>query len=91
MHDGGQAILINEVGNYVLIGRSMSFGNGDRNIFMVTTNTDGVELSRDIVGGERDDLGQDILEHNGYYYIIGHTNSFNDNMNDLYVVKYKWH
>ena len=91
MHDGGQAILINEVGNYVLIGRSMSFGNGDRNIFMVTTNTDGVELSRDIIGGERDDLGQDILEHNGYYYIIGHTNSFNDNMNDLYVVKYKWH
>ena len=90
MHDGGQAILINEAGNYVLIGRSMSFGNGDRNILMVTTNSEGVQLSQNIIGGSRDDWGQDILDYKGHYYIIGHTNSFNDNMNDVYVVKYKW-
>lgn len=89
MHDGGQAILINEVGNYVLIGRSMSYGNGDRNILMITTNTEGIAIYQDIIGGEKADWGQDILEYKGYYYIIGHTNSFNDNMNDVYIVKYR--
>lgn len=89
MHDGGQAIAINEVGNYVLIGRSMSFGSGDRNIFMVTTDTQGNQLSQEVIGGERDDWGQDIISNDNNYYIIGHTNSFNNNANDVYIVKYK--
>jgi hypothetical protein len=89
MHDGGQAIGINEIGQYVLIGRSMSFRNGDRNIYMVTTDTDGNTLSEVILGGERDDWGQHLIVHNDHYYILGHTNSFNDNANDAYVLKYR--
>lgn len=67
----------------------MSFGSGDRNIFMVTTDTQGNLLSQVVIGGERDDWGQDIISNDNNYYIIGHTNSFNNNANDVYIVKYK--
>ncbi len=89
MHDGGQAIAINEIGQYVLIGRSMSFRSGNRNIYMVTTDTDGNTLSEVILGGERDDWGQHLIVHKDHYYVLGHTNSFNDNANDAYILKYK--
>ncbi len=88
-HDGGQAMLINSEGNYVLIARSTSFGAGDRNIYMVTTNTNGDVLSEEVLGGSKADWGQDILEHQGHYYIVGHSNSFShNNDDDVYVVKY---
>lgn len=88
-HDGGHALLVNNAGNYVLVARSMSFGNGDRNIYLVTTTPDGNIISEDVIGGEKDDWGQDIIEVGAFYYIVGHSNSMSDTQNDVYVVKYK--
>jgi len=88
-HDGGQALLINKEGNYVFIGRSMSFENGDRNIYMVTTDPNGRILSTDVIGGSNGDWGQSILEHYNYYYIVGHSNSYSNGNDDVYLIKYR--
>lgn len=86
-HDGGQALLINNDGNYVLIARSMSFGNGSRNIYMVVTDPNGDLITEKIIGGSQNDWGQDIIEYESFYYIVGHSNSFSPGDNDAYVVK----
>lgn len=87
MHDGGQAILINSDGNYVYVARSMSFGNGDRNIYMLTSDPDGKIVSENIIGGDKNDWGNKILEYGSYYYIVGHSNSFGREDDDVYLVR----
>lgn len=87
-HDGGQASLVNKEGNYVLLGRGMSFGNGERNIFLVTTNPDGNQLSQIIIGKEKDERADKIIEIGAYYYLAGHSNSFSSGGdNDAYLVR----
>lgn len=86
-HDGGQASLINNEGNYILVARSMSFGNGDRNIYLVETDPNGNLISEKVIGGSQNDWGQDIIEHRSFYYIVGHTNSFGNEDNDAYIIK----
>jgi hypothetical protein len=88
-HDGGQSMLINSDGNYVYIARSMSYGNGSRNVYMVCSNPNGDIISETVIGGDQNDWGNKILEHESYYYIVGHSNSFSGSHDDAYVVKYK--
>ncbi|MCH2044067.1 MAG: hypothetical protein MK212_07975 [Saprospiraceae bacterium] len=89
MHDGGQALLINSDGNYVFIARSMSFGNNSRSIYMVISDPLGNLISEEVIGGSLNDWGEDIIEYDGFYYIVGHSNSFRDGDNDIYLVKKK--
>lgn len=89
LHDGGQTLLIHNEGNYVFIARSMSFGNGDRDIYMVITNSSGDIISEKIIGGSKNDWGQDIIVHNSFYYIVGHSNSYTGGDNDVFIVKLK--
>ena len=88
MHDGGQAAIFNSKGNYVLVARSMSFGNGDRNAYMVeVSSSDGTIIQEQVVGGDKNDRIDDIIEFNGYYYLVGHSDSDGAGGNDVYVVK----
>lgn len=88
-HDGGEALLINDAGNYVFVGRSMSFGAGDREIYMVTTNPSGDVLATDTLGGPASDWAEDIVGLGDFYFLIGHSNSFDDEDGDVYVEKYR--
>lgn len=88
MHDGGEALLINEAGNYVFVGRSMSFGTGDRNIYLVTTNPSGETLATDTLGGAMSDWAEDIIAYKEFYFLIGHSNSYGEENGDVYVEKY---
>ena len=88
-HDGGEDLLINEEGNYVFMARTMSFGNGNRNIYVVTTDLNGNQLSETVIGGSQNDWGEEIIELDDYYFIVGHSNSLGAGDNDAYVVKLK--
>lgn len=87
MHDGGQCQLISSTGNYVFVGRSTSFSQGDRNAYMITANTNGEVLEAEIIGNAGDDKIDDIIEYKGYYYLLGHSNSFGAGQNDVWLVK----
>ena len=67
----------------------MSFGSGERNIFMVTTNTNGEVLKKEVIGEAGNDLAQDIKESSEYYYLVGENNSFGNGDNDVFVLKQK--
>lgn len=87
-HDGGEALLINAAGEYVFVGRSKSYGNGERDIFMVRTSPQGEVLSEAVLGGEENDWAEAILAHGDYYYLVGHTETA-DLGAELYLIKYK--
>ena len=89
MHDGGQCQLISSNGNYVFVARSMSFGSGDRNAYVVNTNTKGDVISKEVIGGSGNDRIDDIIEFDGYYYLVGHSNSSGAGLDDVWIVKKK--
>jgi len=86
-HDGGQALLINNEGNYVFIGRTMSFGSGMRDAIMVISDPNGHEISSQYFGGPLNDRIDNLIEHNNFYYLAGQTNSFGNGGSDIYLIK----
>ncbi len=90
MHGGGQLAIVNSKGNYVAVARSMSFGNGDRNAYLAEVSaSDGSVIREQVIGGEKNGRIDDIIEFNGHYYLVGHSNSSGDGGNDVYIVKVK--
>jgi len=86
-HDGGQALLVNTEGNYVFIGRTMSFGAGMRDALMVITDPNGQEISSQYFGGPLNDRIDELIEHNNFYYLAGQTNSFGSGGADIFLIK----
>ncbi len=88
-HDGGEAILLRPNGHIMLVGRSRSFGNGERNIYLVEINQNGMVLSEKSILTPSDDWATSITELNHYYYIVGKTKPVNSNKTDAFLLKIK--
>jgi hypothetical protein len=86
-HDGGQALLVNNAGNYVFIGRTMSNGTGMRDAMMVISDPSGQAISTSYIGGTLNDQIDGIIENGDYYYMVGQSASFGNSDNDVYLVK----
>lgn len=71
-HDGGEGALQDHDGNFLLLGRSNSFGNGEQ-AYLVKTNSSGEIISENNYGISSDDAGFHILETSLSYIIIGET------------------
>ncbi len=89
-HDGGEAILLKPNGNIMLVGRSRSFGGGERNVFLIEVNQNGVVLSeQNILTPSSDDWATSITELNHYYYIVGQSKHANSNKTNVFLLKLK--
>lgn len=83
-HEGGEAVLADSEGNFVFIGRTNSFGN-DEQVYFIKTDSDGNVLTELNFGEAGDQRGNDIIEHNGSYYICG-SSSVNGG-SDILLIK----
>lgn len=83
-HEGGEAVLADSEGNYVFVGRTNSFGN-DEQVYFIKTDANGNVLEELAFGSTGDQRGNDIIEHNGFYYICG--NSTENGNSDVLLVK----
>jgi hypothetical protein len=88
-HDGGEAILLNSKGNIILAGRSMSFGNGERNVYMVEIDENGNTISEKPIITPTYDWATSIIELNNYYYIVGKTQKSISSQTDVFLMKLK--
>ncbi|MBN4073101.1 hypothetical protein JYT74_03560, partial [Crocinitomix catalasitica] len=87
-HDGAHAAMINSDGNYVIVGRSVSFGiNNGRKIYLTSCSPEGTTISEIAIGSSGDDWAQDILENESFYFIAGQTDSPDLGDDDFYLVK----
>lgn len=71
-HDGGEGALQDSDGNFLLLGRSNSFGNAEQ-VYLVKSNTIGEIISENTYGNTSNDAGFHILETALSYIIIGET------------------
>jgi hypothetical protein len=72
----------------IFVGMTRSFGHGNRDIFIVKTDSYGDTIWTKAYGGSGNELAKSVIETSDSCYIIaGRTNSFGSGGYDVYVLK----
>jgi len=75
-------------GGYIIIGGTDSYGNGDRDVYLIKTDVNGDLIWTKTFGGPDFDLGTSVQQiTDGGYIILGGTNSFGNGDRDLLFIK----
>jgi hypothetical protein len=87
-YDEGYAVQQTFDGGYIVVGRTNSFSENDRNIYIIKTDVDGDTLWTRIYGGVDEEEGWSVqqLPDSGYI-IAGYTQSFGAGFADVYLLR----
>jgi hypothetical protein len=86
--DYADEVIITNDGNYLLVGSTDSFGNGESDVLALKVNFEGDVLWQRTYGGASDDFGSSVVEDkDGNLVITGTTFSYGAGSSDALVVK----
>jgi hypothetical protein len=88
--DRGFAVQQTSNNNYIVVGKTTSFGlRGDSaDVYLIHTDVDGNTIWTQTYGGTGDDGGYSVNQTtDGGYIITGYTNSYGAGRSDVYLVK----
>jgi hypothetical protein len=70
----GNSLQSTSDGNYIIAGYTTSFGNGDKDFWIIKINNAGDTLWTKYFGSTNDDIGKSIIQNiNGEYTLVGET------------------
>jgi hypothetical protein len=74
-------------GGFILVGVTNSFGAGGQDIYLVKTNSSGLQTWARTYGGALQDVGWSVRVVSGGYIIAGSTTSYGAGTTDVYLVR----
>jgi hypothetical protein len=83
--DVGMSVLESRDGGYTVAGRTASFGQGGDDIWLLKTDSLGVEMWNETYGGRGDDAGFQVVEMEDGYALVGRTESGEDDKRILLI------
>ncbi len=87
-YDVGNSIKQTKDGDYVLLGETFSFSNGESDFYLVKINSEGTVLWDKHFGGSMLDEGKYIhANKDGSYILMGDTESYGSGDSDIQVIK----
>jgi hypothetical protein len=86
--DRATAVLMASDRGYVITGLTQSFGAGNRDMWLVKTDSSGQPEWNQTFGGKENDLADSLIATtNGGYALAGRTESFGAGSEDMWLVK----
>jgi hypothetical protein len=87
-NDEGRSVQVAPDGGFIIAGYTLSFGAGDEDVYLIKTDTAGLEQWHQTFGGDATDIGNCVeLTNDGGYVIAGNTQSFGVAYYDIYLIK----
>jgi len=72
---------------WMIAGRTETFGHGDFDMYLFKLDRNGKQLWYGAYGGKDDDTAHDLIELEDGYLLVGTTDSFGLNRDDVFVVR----
>ena len=86
-YDDGYSVQQTSDGGFVIVGVTYSFGNGDGDVYLVKTDSNGIQQWYRTFGGWDYDYGNSVQQtSDGGYIITGHT-YLGDTLGAVYLIK----
>jgi carboxypeptidase family protein/type IX secretion system substrate protein len=87
-YDAGYSVQQTNDGGYIITGKTLSFGSGDDDLYIIKTGSTGAEEWTRILGGSYDDEGLNVQNtSDGGYIVVGYTRFDGAPSNDVYLIK----
>jgi hypothetical protein len=87
-YESGHSVKQTSDGQFIILGRTSSFGFGGSDFWMIKTDSSGNMLWNRTFGGASDDWGQELqITGDDGYISIGWTRSFGSGSEDVWLIK----
>lgn len=87
-HDRGYSVQQTGDEGFIICGNTESFGSGEEDIWLIKTNSDGIQEWNQTYGGSEDDCGYSVQQTiDGGFIITGYTKSYGNGNYKMWLIK----